>query len=104
MNNCPNCGANVNSGEAFCRVCGTKIAVPQNNFNNTQQNQQMNNQFNNQVNSENVNSGLQGFQQSQGNQYSNSTMPQNDYINKDDLIDSYIGKNANISIALIRPA
>ena len=44
MNNCPNCGANVNSDEAFCRVCGTKIAVPQNNFNNTQQNQEMNNQ------------------------------------------------------------
>ena len=51
MNNCPNCGANINSGEAFCGVCGTKIAVPQNNFsNNTQSTQQISNQFNNQNN------------------------------------------------------
>lgn len=45
MNNCPNCGANVNSGEAFCKVCGTKIAMSQNNFfNSTQQFQQVNTQ------------------------------------------------------------
>lgn len=108
MNNCPNCGSNVNLGEAFCRVCGTKMPVPQNNLsNNTQQPQQVNNvntgfqqsqQMNNQnVNfqQQNMNSTLQGFQQPQNNGYVNNGMPQNNYINNEDLIDSYIGKNAD---------
>lgn len=45
MNNCPNCGANLNPNEDFCRVCGTKLSSSQNNFNNNvQQPQQMNSQ------------------------------------------------------------
>lgn len=45
MNNCPNCGSKVNQGEAFCRVCGTRVALPQNNIaNNTQLAQPTNNQ------------------------------------------------------------
>ena len=45
MNNCPNCGANLNPNEDFCRVCGTKLPSSQNNFyNNVQQPQQINSQ------------------------------------------------------------
>lgn len=101
MNNCPNCGSNVNPGEAFCRVCGTKIAVPQTNlFNNTQQPQQVNSvntvfQQSQQMNNQNVNTVFQGFQQPQNNGYANNEMLQNNYINNEDLIDSYIGKNAD---------
>ena len=44
MNNCPNCGSNINQGEAFCRNCGTKMTIPQNNImNNMQQPQPINN-------------------------------------------------------------
>lgn len=83
MNNCPNCGANVNSGEDFCRVCGTKITVSQNNFNNTQQNQQMNYQFNNQ---NNINS----------NNLSNDYNMQNRVNN--DVVKQKTNKNAILSI------
>lgn len=45
MNNCPNCGSSVNQGDAFCKVCGTKLPLPQNNIsNNTQQFQGVSNQ------------------------------------------------------------
>lgn len=95
MNNCPNCGSNVNQGEAFCRVCGTKMPLPQNNFSNsTQQSQQMNVQNTN-YQQQSVNPALQGVQQLQNNVYQNNAMLQNNMFNDDDLIDSYIGKNAN---------
>lgn len=32
MNNCPNCGTNVNSGDFFCKVCGTTISMQSNNI------------------------------------------------------------------------
>lgn len=32
MNNCPNCGANVNSDDIFCKVCGTKVSMQSNGF------------------------------------------------------------------------
>lgn len=59
MNNCPNCGANLNPNEDFCRVCGTKVSLPQNNFyNNVQPPQQMNSQGIN-LQQQNVNMGSQ---------------------------------------------
>ena len=92
MNNCPNCGSNVNPGEAFCRMCGTKIPTPENNItNNTQQPQTdfSNNAF--QPINNNVNSTFQP--QTTFNQ--NNTMVQNSYNNDDALIDAYIGKNVD---------
>ena len=95
MNNCPNCGSNVKQGEAFCRMCGTKIPVPQTNiYANTQQPLPVNNQGAN-YQQPIINPSSQGFQQPQTNGHINNGMPQNNYINNDDLIDSYIGKNAN---------
>ena len=64
MNNCPNCGSNVNSGEAFCRMCGTKMPVSQTNFSNN-------------------------TQQPQNNGYVNNGMLQSSYINNEDLADVY---------------
>lgn len=32
MGNCPNCGANVDSDNIFCKVCGTKVSMQSNNF------------------------------------------------------------------------
>ena len=42
MNNCPKCGSNINPGEDFCKMCGTKITTPQNNISNITQQQQEN--------------------------------------------------------------
>ena len=42
MNNCPKCGSNINPGEDFCKVFGTKITTPQNNISNITQQQQEN--------------------------------------------------------------
>lgn len=113
MNNCPNCGSNVNPGEVFCRSCGTKLPIPQNNvYNNLQQPQQVNNDSteflqpqpmnNGQVNNQpiysqqqNVNPALQGFQQSPNYGHVNNGMTQNAPIDNGDLIDAYIGKNAD---------
>lgn len=97
MNSCPNCGSNVNQGEAFCRVCGTRLILPQNNIANNQQPfQEINNQnvsnVQQSVNNQNlgVNPTLQGLQQSQ-----NNAGYQNNMISDDNLIDAYIGKNAD---------
>ena len=72
MNNCPNCGSTVNQGEAFCRMCGTKLPLPQNNIfnNNTQQPEQFVNQPQ-QMNNQNVNfeQSYQNFNQTQKNNY-----------------------------------
>ncbi len=150
MNRCPKCGTNVREGEAFCRMCGTKLTPPQPTQNNTGQSVQPNNQFlnnnepntgfgfqetvqqgqnnnnqfnngmmqNNTVNSsmnQNINNGMtqnntmnnsmaqnSGYQNSgysnnnqQNYGYStNNVMPQNNYVNDIDLIDAYIGNNA----------
>lgn len=94
MNSCPNCGSNVNQGEAFCKVCGSKMQSSQNIINNTQPSQPVNEQINNQNISSNqqyINPAVQCFQQSQNN---GNNMQQNSYIDNDDLIDSYIGANA----------
>lgn len=102
MNSCPNCGSNVNQGEAFCRVCGTKLILPQNNsVTNQQPFQEINNQNESNVqqsiNNQNfqqtglgVNTTLQGPQQPQ-----NNVGYQSNTISDDDLIDAYIGKNAD---------
>lgn len=95
MNNCPNCGSSVNQGDAFCKVCGTKLPLPQNNIsNNTQQFQGVSNQQQS-INTQDFqqtgfNSSLQELQTSQ-----NNVAHTNDIINDDELIDSYIGKNAD---------
>lgn len=74
MNNCPNCGSEINSGENFCRKCGTKISVTQNNIeDNTQQ-----------VNNQEIITTNQ-----------TAVQPQNNMNDNDDLINSYIGKNAD---------
>lgn len=65
MNNCPNCGSKANQGDAFCKICGTKLPLPQNIENNTFQ-----------------------YQQYQNIAYNNE-------IDEEYLIDSYIGKNAD---------
>lgn len=68
--NCPNCGSNVNQGEVFCRVCGTKLPLPQSSMpTNIQNNLQNNTQIQSGVNTQNS-------------------------INNEYLIDAYIGKNA----------
>lgn len=108
MNNCPNCGSKVNQGEAFCKVCGTKLSSPQNITNNTQQYQQYTNQNTNSINQlinyQNINNPNQNVANQQINNNLNSQQPQNNiyqnniiYNNDSDneyLIDSYIGKNA----------
>lgn len=108
MNNCPNCGSKVNQGEAFCKVCGTKLSSPQNITNNTQQYQQYTNQNTNSINQlinyQNINNPNQNVANQQINNDLNSQQPQNNiyqnniiYNNDSDneyLIDSYIGKNA----------
>lgn len=108
MNNCPNCGSKVNQGEAFCKVCGTKLSSPQNITNNTQQYQQYTNQNTNSINQlinyKNINNPNQNVANRQINNDLNSQQPQNNiyqnniiYNNDSDneyLIDSYIGKNA----------
>lgn len=108
MNNCPNCGSKVNQGEAFCKVCGTKLSSPQNITNNTQQYQQYTNQNTNSINQlinyKNINNPNQNVANQQINNNLNSQQPQNNiyqnniiYNNDSDneyLIDSYIGKNA----------
>ena len=89
MNNCPNCGSKVNQGEAFCRVCGTRVALPQNNIaNNTQPAQPTNNQA--------VNIQQAGEVQAASNfQQPANNMPTQNYTLDDAvLIDSYSGKNA----------
>ncbi len=137
MNRCPKCGTNVREGEAFCRMCGTKLTPPQPTQNSTEQGTQPNNQFlnnnepntgfgfqetahqgqnnnnqfnngmmqNNTINSsinQNINNGMtqnSGYQNSNvGQNYGYSTnngMPQNNYVNDIDLIDAYIGNNAD---------
>ena len=99
MNNCPNCGSKVNQGEAFCKVCGTKLSSPQNITNNTQQYQQYTNQNTNSIsqlinyqniNNQQINNNLNS-QQPQNNIYQNNIIYNND---NEYLIDSYIGKNA----------
>lgn len=108
MSNCPNCGSKVNQGEAFCKVCGTKLSSPQNITNNTQQYQQYTNQNTNSINQlinyKNINNPNQNVANQQINNNLNSQQPQNNiyqnniiYNNDSDneyLIDSYIGKNA----------
>lgn len=69
--NCPSCGSNVNQGEIFCRVCGTKIvsqSVQQNTMVQSNENQQ---------------------------NYAQSQYIYNNYSNDEALINAYIGKNAD---------
>ena len=99
MNNCPNCGSNINQGEAFCRNCGTKMPIPQNNImNNMQQPQPINNinNINTQptipMNNQQVNNGpVTNFD----NPNINTSAVQRDYESNEVLIDAYIGKNAD---------
>lgn len=56
MNICPNCGSNLKEGDKFCRKCGTKIELRDNNL---------------------------------------KTLIKNISISDDDLINAYIGKNAD---------
>lgn len=83
--NCPNCGSNLNVGEAFCRVCGTKVASQQN-----------------QTAMSEVNPALAAFQQPNNStqQTTNynfvSNRNYNDNLDSDDaLVKAYIGKNAD---------
>ena len=32
MNICPNCGSNLKDGDKFCRKCGTKVELRNNDF------------------------------------------------------------------------
>lgn len=84
MNNCPNCGSSLNQGEAFCRVCGTKLSSPQNNFSSSTQQVQPMNAQNTNYQQQNINPVMQEFQHTQNN-----------IINEDDLIDYYIGPNVD---------
>ena len=97
MNNCPNCGSKVNQGEAFCKVCGAKLPLPQNITNNTQQYQQFTNQnignINQPISYQNINNQQENLQQPQNNIYQNNMVYNND-TNDEYLINSYIGKNA----------
>ena len=43
MNKCPNCSFDVKPGDVFCRNCGSKLPIPQNNFSNSMQPQTINN-------------------------------------------------------------
>lgn len=54
MGNCPNCGANVDSDDIFCKVCGTKVSMQSNNFLDGPQ--QTNNSLNTNNTSNSVNS------------------------------------------------
>ncbi len=86
MNRCPKCGTNVKEGEAFCRMCGTKLPTPQESTLNNNQQMQANNQFfgNQQVNG---NTGLQGTQPTQ-NTFVNNTFPQNNAFSNNDMLQS----------------
>ena len=80
MNNCPKCGAVVNPGEAFCRNCGTKLTdtttVVQNNVTDNASQP---------VITSNIPSSVEQIRNVDG---------QNN-INDEELIDAYIGKNAD---------
>ena len=56
MNICPNCGSNLKDGDKFCRKCGTKVELRNNDL---------------------------------------KTLIKNISISDDDLINAYIGKNAD---------
>ena len=101
MNNCPNCGSNTNPGEAFCRVCGTKLSLPENNLLNNPQ-VSGNNQMSNVEQVEHLdlpnvnNTQMPNNNQVQGSQQipniNNTFNSQNDM---EVLTDAYIGKNAD---------
>lgn len=93
MNNCPNCGSQVNQGEAFCRVCGTKLPSPQNIANNMQY-QQFTNQNFNMVNQPTNNQNINSQQLNTISNLQNNIIYNND-TDDEDLIDSYIKKNVN---------
>lgn len=75
MKNCPNCGSEVNFGESFCKMCGTRVTLLQND------NQQKNNQ--------NIN-----YSDKNSNLTVTDIEEENSFYSDNELIDAYIGKNA----------
>lgn len=73
---CPNCHANINEEDVFCKMCGTRI-VSQNT------NQQTPNMTSN------------NYQNDQQLFYNQVNVKENQQINDDELIDAYIGKKAD---------
>lgn len=100
-NNCPSCGSTVNIGDSFCGVCGTKLTnVTINNMVNNQPSNMMNIQSNTDVNNStnNYNQGVSApINNSQKPISQNSTefIKMNENYDVNQLIDAYIGKNAN---------
>lgn len=84
--NCPNCGTNVNSGENFCRACGTSLVT--NVFANANIQQQNNMMYNNQSNMVNNN-----YQQNSVMNNNQSNIVNN--YSEEELVNAYIGNNAN---------
>lgn len=87
MNNCPKCGSNINQGEDFCKVCGTKITTPQNNISNITQQQQENIQNINNLQTQNSISNTEQIEIL-------DNLEEDITNNDDDLINTYMGKNA----------
>lgn len=87
MNNCPKCGSNINPGEDFCKMCGTKITTPQNNISNITQQQQENMQNINNLQTQNSISNTEQIEIL-------DNLEEDITNNDDDLINTYMGKNA----------
>lgn len=89
MMNCPKCGSNVNQGETFCRVCGAKIVS---------QSVQQNQMWQTPVANQQVHAQNQYVSQQQpimNNNVGYGTSNYSSYSNDEDLINAYIGKNAD---------
>ncbi len=84
--NCPKCGSNVNPGENFCRICGSQLEI--------QPQVQQNNVESQTTTVSQSNPGGQVVQPV--NQPVNNAQPQYSNVqnNDDELIKTYIGKNA----------
>lgn len=89
MNNCPNCGANLNFGDEFCRICGTKISSSQNSFYNSEQQQ---------INSQGIN--MQQQNANMNSQLTNNTLNNNNGLCKLTLTrpNEFIGSLWNLKV------
>lgn len=94
--NCPNCGTEANHNEAFCRMCGTKIASSNQNYNNNVQSNSLNELYGNTSNQSMSNMSHENIER--GNVQNDYNNTRNDDLNINSNTNSnYENNNMNTS-------